>query len=256
MLSENDYRVEQCLIPENEQLEQCVITMAQEMEEIISSSEVTESSKSSEDWANCLPLDSIELEQEGTSSATVEPKKTDPLVDSGYLKSPSPLEVTRSLPQEPSELDLFQDVVPVTHMRSDDTKPHLSKAENSNNRPKVLDLNRVNELDRFRNVNVTKTFLKPLRSPPRDFPVAGTSSGWKKHHRKTRKSPDKEPTPLDDVKSLTNCIVQNSLNRVEVDSPELINFVEDAIDAPLIEPAVALLVENGDLANNNRDNEG
>lgn len=237
--------MEQCLIPETDQLEQCVITIAQEMEEITSSSEVTDI-----EWENCPPVESIQLEQAETSG-TAEP---DPLVDSGYLKSPSPLEIARSLPQEPSEVDLFQDVVPTPKVHSEDNKVHLKKPENSNNRPKVLDLNRVNELDRFRNVNVTKTFLKPLRSPLKDGPVAGTSSGWKKHHRKARKD-----SPLDDVKSLTNCIVQNSLNKVELDSPELINFVEDAVDAPLVEPAIIPpigLVENGDLANNNRDNEG
>lgn len=234
--------MEECLIPENDQLEQCVITMAQEMEEITSSSDCS----SNIEWENCPLVENIQAE---TSSGTAEPKKTDPLVDSGYLKSPSPLETARSLPQEPSEVDLFEDVVPTPNMRSEDNKLHLKKPEN---RPKVLDLNRVNELDRFRNVNVTKTFLKPLKSPVKDCPVAGTSSGWKKHHRKTRK----EPSPLDDVKSLTNCIVQNSLNKVELDSPELINFVEDApLREPVIVPPVEL-VENGDLANNNRDNEG
>lgn len=99
---------------------------------------------------------------------------------------------------------------------------------------------------------------------------------------KEKKAPEKrefkEPTVLDDAKSLTNCIIQNSLNIIEADGEiagpglELIQDLgplreprdileiipREQHNEPIAEPIIVPMqaVENGDLANNNRDNEG
>lgn len=84
-------------------------------------------------------------------------------------------------------------------------------------------------------------------------PVAGTS----KKRKKLRKTEEDEV--VEDVKELTECIVRNSLNRVE--EPQVVIQVPNAVevdDGPMDVQVVEQLplVANGDLANNNRDVEG
>ena len=78
---------------------------------------------------------------EGAPSSSLdpssEPKKPnpDPLFDSGYLKSPSPLETNSKLPQlssqedsELAETDQFEIVASTPSMTSEDNKLHLKKS--------------------------------------------------------------------------------------------------------------------------------
>ncbi|XP_050293482.1 uncharacterized protein LOC126734015 isoform X2 [Anthonomus grandis grandis] len=335
LLREGGFTVEKCIAPESGDSKYCIISTPREMENITSSSEVTDnySSKSSDcnepiqfeanndhlsDWDE-VPFETKDMKaatssavEQGPTTSIEQPKKPpDPLFDSGYLKSPSPLESNPQLPQltqdnlEAAETDQFEEIVSTPNLHSNDNKLHLKKTiakekfVPESQRVK-LDPHRINELDRFYNMCTVKTFmnnhLKPQnefkKSNFKDFSVAGTSSNWKKTRRprdKEKKVPEKkeleEPTILDDARSLTNCIVQNSLNKVEVKeevfygphslvirdfSPvqeriglaeviprePVIGIIPHPIPLPPIEVQPAQGVENGDLANNNRDNEG
>lgn len=82
-------------------------------------------------------------------------------------------------------------------------------------------------------------------------PTAGTS----KKRKKSKKGEEDEV--VEDVKELTECILRNSLNRVEDvapgQAPQVAEVIEE-MNVQVIEEAP--VVENGDLANNNRDVEG
>lgn len=84
-------------------------------------------------------------------------------------------------------------------------------------------------------------------------PVAGTS----KKRKKLRKTEEDEV--VEDVKELTECILRNSLNRVEepqvvIQVPNAVEADDEPMDVQIVEQLP--LVANGDLANNNRDVEG
>ncbi|KAL1506235.1 hypothetical protein ABEB36_005632 [Hypothenemus hampei] len=333
ILSEAGYIVEKCIIPETQETKYCIISIPQIMENTTSESETTEeyNSKSSEcnenvkydanlelisDWDDVTYVTTNEksesIPQEPSSSIiqSVQPKNPDPLFDSGYLQSPSPLETPQQLSEmsqqdnalnlEVLETDLFDDGPDTPKLNSNDNKLHLKKTVAKekfagvlvpmleNQKAKVLDPNRVNELDRMHDMAPTRAFmnnfLRPQNNlkkvPLKDAPVAGTSASWKKSrkHKDKKGAEKKEPkevSVLDDAKSLTECIIQNSLNIIEVDqqlerselikdlSPlEEINNVAEALQEhpPIVDREVAEVpvhaVENGDLANNNRDNEG
>ncbi|XP_019763943.2 uncharacterized protein LOC109540160 isoform X1 [Dendroctonus ponderosae] len=312
------YTLEECISTQSGATEKCIISVPQEMEEISGTSEETDgySTKSSNDTTKSEP-NVAELSDwddyswpppeadQGACSAINSPRddkavNPDPLVDSGYQKSPSPLDPHQHLPHfDPVEIDFFEDIVSTPNMHSNDNKLHLKKAvakdkfADALDKSKLVDANKINELDRFHNMSPARAFmgsyLRPQnefkKGPLRDLSVAGTSSGWKrprkfKDKEKKVETKLKEPTVLDDAKSLTNCIIENTLNQVDADDEdvggkaELIHNLSplreaaDVIDAgpleiepqpplnPEAEPAAVGAVENGDLANNNRDNEG
>ncbi|XP_030759035.1 uncharacterized protein LOC115884554 [Sitophilus oryzae] len=331
LLKESHYILEQCIIQETGLSENCIVTVPREMEEISSSSDVTEeySAKSETtdnlkfenniipfiDWDDSSSVKESKTTKQDINNTEVPKSKPDPLFDSGYLNSPSPLETTAKLlqlspqdDQEALETDKFEDLTPTPSLLSKDNKVHMKKNVQrdklvvsptvESNRAKI-DPNRVNELDKYRYVSGSKNMnnqvrqqeLKKLATKDNSVknslvkdPIAGPS-GWKKSlnfknkDQQNKKSPlkkDCEPTHLDDAKSITNCIIQNSLNKIEVqeESPksELIkdlnieqNLIQD-VEALLIPEnleavphevgEVAPVVENSDLANNNRDNEG
>ncbi|XP_066252542.1 uncharacterized protein Hen1 isoform X2 [Euwallacea similis] len=349
LLCDAGYRVEKCVIPEIDESEWCIVSMPQEMDDITSNSEVTDGysfrsecnedprleaniqpisdwyedldvepnvepiSNWDEDWDNASYLtqeNKVETHQEAASSSTTSKNPIpDPLFDSGYLKSPSPLETNKRLPNslqlenpETRETDIFGDMVITPSLGNDDL--HIKKIgvkekcsgalvplPENYNRPIILDPNRLNELDRFRNVNATKTSMNDHLKPQNEFkkipfkdlsPVAGTSGGWNKYRKSSRdkkvqeKKEPNEPSPFDNIKSVTNYI-QDGLNKIELkgDGIRQSELIEDlsplqevfnVVDAGIVEfpfepepqqqepPQQA--VENGDLVNNNRDNEG
>lgn len=81
----------------------------------------------------------------------------------------------------------------------------------------------------------------------------GTASTSKKR-KKSKKTEEDEV--VEDVKELTECILRNSLNKVEdvVMEVQAAEEVAEEVHVQVVEEAP--VVENGDLANNNRDIEG
>lgn len=77
-------------------------------------------------------------------------------------------------------------------------------------------------------------------------PIAGTS----KKRKRFKKSEEDEL--VEDVKELTECIVRNSLNRIQ--EPPVVIQIPDVVEVH--EEVDGQVVANGDLANNNRDVEG
>ncbi|XP_066147691.1 uncharacterized protein Hen1 isoform X2 [Euwallacea fornicatus] len=350
LLSNAGYRVEKCVIPEINEYEWCIVSMPQEMD-VTSNSEVTDgySSRSEcnedprleakiqpisgwyedldaernaesisnwdEDWDNDSYLtqeNKVETHQEPASSSTTSKNPIpDPLFDSGYLKSPSPLETNKPLPNslqlenhETRENDIFDGMAITPNLSNDDNNRDIKKigtkekcsaalvplSENYN-RSITLDPNRLNELDKFRNLKATKASTNNHLKPQNEFkkssfkdlsPVAGTSGSWSKYRKSNRdkkiqeKKELNEPSLFDSVKNELNCI-PDSLNKIELKGDgfgqsELIKDLSpleeviDVVNADIIEfplepepqqqepPQQA--VENGDLVNNNRDNEG
>ncbi|VEN52230.1 unnamed protein product [Callosobruchus maculatus] len=254
-------------------------------------------------------------------------QKQDALVDSGYQKSPSPIE--DSPLDDLEETDLFEETTSTPSVDSDDNKVHLRRSSGSmeKSHPPLqadfakfkLDVNRINELDKFHNIPPGRTFFNHMlksqdatrRSFLKDRDLPGPSNvplpaRKRKKHKKPSGAETDEDTPFDDCKSITNCLIKNTLNRLEVnDADERRNDGRDDViefnvepeavaDAEVVEvqepevvvvgvhaaaheeavlepeqqdvvqqvvpevppPAAGLVVENGDLANNNRDIEG
>lgn len=86
-------------------------------------------------------------------------------------------------------------------------------------------------------------------------PVAGSSNVKKK---KKPKKPDEEAL-IEDMETIAKCIVANSLNIVDdvqdIAEEQVAEVIEEVADI-IIEDVADGAVENGDLANNNRDMEG
>nr|CAI5851070.1 unnamed protein product [Callosobruchus analis] len=252
-------------------------------------------------------------------------QKQDALVDSGYQKSPSPIE--DSPIDDLEETDLFEETTSTPSVDSDDNKVHLrrSSASMEKSHPPLqadfakfkLDVNRINELDKFHNMPPGRTFFNHMlksqdatrRSFLKERDLPGPSNiplpaRKRKKHKKPLGAESEEDSPFDDCKSITNCLIKNTLNRLEVNDsdeqrnngrddviefnvePELaevevvevqepevvvvdVHAQEEAVLEPevvqqqdVMQPAVVevppagLVVENGDLANNNRDIEG
>lgn len=95
-----------------------------------------------------------------------------------------------------------------------------------------LDFNRINELDRIHNIPIGRNFFGHLLRPQtekvrksylkdRDC-LPGPSNIPTKKRKKMRvagmtSDSEDDVTPLDDMKSVTNCIVENTLNKLNVD---------------------------------------
>ncbi|XP_066259337.1 uncharacterized protein [Euwallacea similis] len=247
----------------------------------------------------------VELHQEAASSSTpTQNPNPDSFFDSDLLKSPPG--TSQRVPHsfelenlEGLETDMFDNTVITPGLGSNSNKLHIKKTGTKEklssalvvlpkDRPQPPDPNRINEFDRFRKVNLTKTFKTLMnnqlklqnefkKSPFKELsPVAGTSGSWKKYRKPDRDKKTQEnqqpsdPSPLDDVKSLTNCIIQNSLNKIEVKGEgqseviENLSPLQGAADAdagiivlssepgPQLQESLQQTGKNSNLVNNNK----
>ncbi|XP_066140725.1 uncharacterized protein [Euwallacea fornicatus] len=220
----------------------------------------------------------VELFQEvASSSKSTENPNPDTLFDSDRLRSPrgtnqcKPHTFKLENP-EGIETDMFDDTVITASLDSNSNKLHIKKTDTMEkfssalvllpkNGSQTPDPNRINEFDRFRKVNLTKILMNNQFEPQNEFkkslfknfsPLAGTSGNWRKHRKSNRDKKIQEnqepndPSPLDDVKSLTDCIIQNSLNKIEVKGDGLSELIEylsplqgttSVVDAGIIGPS-------------------
>ncbi|CAH1956161.1 unnamed protein product [Acanthoscelides obtectus] len=342
ILLEQDLKFEECRLEKNwephHQYSECATSSrAYDMDEITSNTDapdydsdsVKKSPKHSPlDWeenekkklsneSNSSTKDISAPETSGKVEAT--DQKQDALVDSGYQKSPSPIE--SSPVDDLEETDLFEESTSTPSVESDDNKVHLRKASGAMEKPHVtplqpdlakfkLDVNRINELDKFHNIPPGRTFFNHLlksqdaskRSFLKDKDLPGPSSvplapRKRKKYKKPPGADTEEDSPFDDCKSITNCLIKNTLNKLEVnDADEVRNSGRDDVIEFNVEPEMVVVVgedvepqepevvivevaeqvvavleqhldavqqgeaqpvmENGDLANNNRDIEG
>ncbi|XP_018565094.1 uncharacterized protein LOC108906313 [Anoplophora glabripennis] len=248
----------------------------------------------------CVGMTSREEPVEPVTDIEDEKKQQDSLFDSGYQKSLSLMDDSPQTPlEELEETDVFEDTTSTPSLTSEDNKVHLKKASTLEKHSFVpppapdftkfkFDLNRINEMDKFHNIPPGRTFFNHFVPPPEVLKksflkdkdsLPGPSSVPSKKRKKVRKSFQSDvddDSPFEDVKSITNCLIENTLNKLDVkeDKQNLIEYVEpepepppEAEEPPQVnEMAVvqelpqiheeAPVVENGDLANNNRDFEG
>lgn len=129
---------------------------------------------------------------------------------------------------------------------------------------------KVNELD---SLGRDKRFYYPSNLPHKEMmkkvcqeiaknPIAGPSRPPRRGKSKKSQSSDSDESS-EEVKSVTTCILENSLNRIDIDEePRPCDIIQDLIREEVAAEGQAviveapLIVENGDLANNNRDREG
>ncbi|KAJ8921444.1 hypothetical protein NQ315_003062 [Exocentrus adspersus] len=296
------YKVEECRIQETGLIQTCVI-YEPVMEDISDTSEASgydsdftkhqlngeslsdwdephvkkdgaKTSSTSEDMT-CLEMASREQPVKAATDLEEDKKPHDALVDSGYQKSLSLVDDSPQTPlEELEETDLFEDTTK-KHGFTPPPPPDVNKFK--------LDFNRINEMDKLPNVLPGRTFLSHLAPPPEVFrkgflkdkdSLPGPSSLPVRKRKKVRKSPvSDDDSPFEDVKSITNCLIENTLNKLDVkeDKQNLIEYAEKEAEAEQLEEAAleqqeeAFVdvdvdawprVENGDLANNNRDFEG
>ncbi|XP_068910965.1 uncharacterized protein [Tenebrio molitor] len=292
LLLKFNYKIEECLNRETERFESCVI-YEPEMENGGSGSDTeasgyeSDSNKYNVDDAQLSDWDENDLTSWNSQSnkdnevvANKEGVKTQlhlevsgskkqqgALFDSGYQKSPS-------VPDEsPQSLSGNQEAVPLEF-----------KSLNSDNKPTKLsnilsvfdNFDKINELDAVRKERKYFNFasnlphrevMKKLCQEIVKHPIPGPSRDPKRSKPKKSHSSDSDDS-VEDVKSITTCILENSLNKIEVKDeerqrgdliqelipeelpPEEVPVQQDEVVEPL------LIVENGDLANNNRDLEG
>lgn len=246
---------------------------------------------------SCLEKTPQEEPPETITDVEDDRKPQDSLFDSGYQKSISLLDDSPQTPlEELEETDMFEETSSTPSLTGEDNKVHLKRASavekhrvppppplpQDFNRLK-FDFNRVNEMDKFHNIPSGRTFFNHFVPPPdvvkKGFlkdkdSLPGPSSLPAKRRRKFRKSLPgdvDDDSPFEDVKSITNCLIENTLNRLDVkeDRKNLIEYVEPEVqarveegpvvgvdDVPAIQEEGPVVVENGDLANNNRDVEG
>ncbi|KAJ8971921.1 hypothetical protein NQ317_008705 [Molorchus minor] len=259
-----------------------------------------ESCKPSESYQSSKDMTSRDSHLEAAADVDEE-KKQDPLVDSGYQKSLSLVDDSPQTPQEDlEETDLFEETTSTPSLTSEDNKVHLKKVsvfEKASHSPSTdasrlkIDSNRVNELDRYRNMPSGRTFLNhPLPPPPPEIfrksflrerdALPGPSNAASRKRKKVKRGASTDvddDSPLADVKSIATCILENTLNKINiVDRDELIEYAGPVVEVvagaaddeerweleelPDVQIADDLepvpVVENGDLANNNRDVEG
>lgn len=247
----------------------------------------------------CTEMTPREEPVETTTDIEDEKKQQDSLFDSGYQKSISLMDDSPQTPLEDlEETDIFEDTTSTPSLTSEDNKVHLKKASTLEKHGFVpppppppdfakfkFDLNRINEMDKFHNIPSGRTFFNHFVPPPellkKNFlkdkdPLPGPSNVPSKKRKKAKKSLQHDPdddSPLEDVKSITKCLIENTLNKLDVeeDKHNFIEYVEaepepdeprQEVEAPVQDNEVpqiheeAPVVENGDLANNNRDIEG
>ncbi|XP_060526237.1 uncharacterized protein LOC132701933 isoform X2 [Cylas formicarius] len=281
LLIKSGYTIEKCLIQETQLSENCIIWVPQEMENFSGTSETSSYSSEcapsvrTESNKNCKPMsdwDEVRVDEKTAKkyilSATEPPLQTqnkphsDSLLDSGYQKSPSPQDDSPQwLLEDLEEVDHFDDGKTTPNFASSDNRVHLKRpikdkrlsAEAHSVKSEAV---RIDDADKlFAAKTVSYGVLKALKKPP-DFAIAGPSTSPKKKKVKLKC----EDSIEEDAKSIANCIVQNSLNKIDVEDPaELIHYLGIIEERPVANPERAeepQLVENGDLANNNRDDEG
>ncbi|CAH1134970.1 unnamed protein product [Ceutorhynchus assimilis] len=270
LLCEAGYKLEKCITPQTGEPELCIISIPHEMDDIENTSEETEeypnnslSDETSNIDHNIDPgnlSDWDETPHVSATASTIQPKPNpDPLFDSGYLNSPSPVD---AVAQEETD-DQFEEAT-----------SSFSVGDKKNAVPRPLPIIMTttnyrkhdphkNELDRYHNMAIEhrthnfEEYHEAVPGPSCSLPKP------KKLKPKFEMKLFKEPTIVDDAKSLANIIVQNSLNIIDEDdleivaqSPlEIMDFLQEEEPQEVLVPVVEAM-ENGDLANNNRDNEG
>ncbi|CAG9861764.1 unnamed protein product [Phyllotreta striolata] len=176
--------------------------------------------------------------------------KKHPIFDT---KPQSTTETNNNLSPEQEETDLFEETASTPSLSSQDNKVHLKRAstiEKSGHAPPPpldlskmkLEIHRINELDRVHNMPMGRNFFGPfLRSHRKSYlrdrdNAPGPSNAPPKRRKRARI--DDETSPLNEMKSMTNCIVENTLNRLDVDEakPDKDDVIE--FNVPEEEPAV------------------
>ncbi|XP_057658268.1 uncharacterized protein LOC130895130 isoform X2 [Diorhabda carinulata] len=172
-----------------------------------------------------------------------EKEESDQIKPDTQSKVPNMAEESKMNPQADfqEEIDVFEESSSTPSLSSQDNKLHLKKGQTFERRSLIyppveinktkLDINRINELDRFRNITSGRNFLKRLLKPQteklrktflRDIDVAAAAAGPSAVPAKKRKKSSaiilKDSfSTLDDMKSVTNCIIENTLNLINVD---------------------------------------
>ncbi|XP_063911487.1 uncharacterized protein LOC135128547 isoform X4 [Zophobas morio] len=284
ILLKHNYQIEECQSQDTKQVETCVIY---EMENGASGSDTEasgyESDKYDTDdghmsdwedtdlttWTDPANKDEKRVSHKGVKAqlhleVNGSRKQQGALFDSGYQKSPS---VPDESPQSVSAVN--KEVIPLEFKN-----PNLEKPNRLSNILSVFDnFDKINELDaihkdkkyfNFSSNLPHKEVMKKLCQEIAKHPVAGPSRDRKNKHLKKSNSSDSDES-VEDVKSITTCILENSLNKLEFqDEPPRGDVIQELIEPAAPEPLVqhneviepVVLVENGDLANNNRDLEG
>lgn len=182
------------------------------------------------------------------------------LFDSGYQKSPS-------LPDEsPQAKDqaIAVDFKPLNNDKPNRLSHILSVFDNFD---KINELDAVRREKKFFNFTSNlphREVMKKICQEIARHPIAGPSRIPKKTKQPKKSQSSDSDESVEDVKAITTCILENSLNKIECKNEErrghlIQEFIEEENIPPVqpeevIEPI--LIVENGDLANNNRDLEG
>nr|XP_023022130.1 uncharacterized protein LOC111510441 isoform X2 [Leptinotarsa decemlineata] len=195
--------------------------------------------------------DVIRRETRTKSPTGVKEKSSDVLMDSNHQNSSPP----NTLPENSEETDFFEETSTTPKLSSEDNKIYLKKLVNleksifvplatSSHQKIKTDPNRINELDKFSNILPGRTFFNHFLSPQghisrksvmrdRDRDSSpGPSNLLGKKRKKTKKGGSftdvEDYSPMDDIKSITNCIVENSLNKLNI--VEIEKIKDDVIE--------------------------
>ncbi|XP_050507047.1 uncharacterized protein LOC114339827 isoform X2 [Diabrotica virgifera virgifera] len=281
LLKSDGYEVQDCIVQEIGESEKCVIYTPILMDNCSTSSESLEPEGdfhtyilppgSDSDWDESIKEETNNKDVKaklGETSGLKEENHSDVLTNNVV-----PEESHQQLQAEESqnnceyqeETDIFDDAISSPIPSDEDNKLHLKRALDfethsfssvpNNVDDEKLDNFTINELDRFRDLTSTKNaigrVLKLHQRIRKMFfkemdPVAGPSAlpPLKKRKMKIPISDSKyEPTLMDDMKSLTNCIIKNTLNVLNVDDDRSVVFANVPMHGPVFTGTPGLIPE-------------
>ncbi|XP_044258252.1 uncharacterized protein LOC123007190 isoform X2 [Tribolium madens] len=283
LLLKFNYKIEECWNSVSKKLETCVIYEA-DMDSGGSGSDTEASGYGSDNKYNVDDAKFNDWDENDLTWTSSTSKENDPAVSSKGVKTQLHLEVSESKnpqalfdsgyqksPSIPDESPQSKDQAIALDFKSLNDKPNklshlLSVFDN---------FDKINELDAVRREKKYFNFssnlphrevMKKICQEIAKHPVAGPSRDSKKGKQPKKSHSSDSDESVEDVKSITTCILENSLNKIECQDEERRgNLIQELIpeenqeeilvlQEEVLEPV--LIVENGDLANNNRDLEG
>ncbi|XP_008200824.1 uncharacterized protein Hen1 isoform X2 [Tribolium castaneum] len=276
ILLKYNYKIEECRNPITKKLESCVIYEA-EMDSGGSGSDTEASGYGSDNKYNVDEGKFSDWDENDLTWTSSTSKENEPAVSSKGVKTQLHLEVNESKNPQALFDSGYQKSPPDDSPQSKDQAVALD-FKSLNDRPNKLshilsvfdNFDKINELDAVRREKKYFNFasnlphrevMKKICQEIAKHPIAGPSRDPKKGKQLKKSQSSDSDESVDDVKSITTCILENSLNKIECQDEDIRgNLIQELIpeenleEIPVVEPI--LIVENGDLANNNRDLEG
>ncbi|KAK9878825.1 hypothetical protein WA026_003660 [Henosepilachna vigintioctopunctata] len=243
ILSRHGYKLEECFINEEDDEKRLCVIYEPEMENLSSSGKVSKKTFKMDDKKRLKALNDSGLVKTIPKAGSQHTTRltTDKVFESGTSMRQSLMrkQIKAAIQSDSKFEPLFN-------------KESMSKEPNKPVSRPMPDPNKVNELDCLNNRNhsrrfpMTKTFFSQLMRTQFKFSdrkiarknvkgkILSPTKGQSNSTRKKKKSlSDSEDDVFKDIKSITNCLLENTLNKLDI--KESSKLIVDHIDDPVVE---------------------